>query len=114
MPQQFSFSCLSISSPNQRISVYFTIFIVSNYTDNIHDKKPEQLFQFRLLRSNNRYFMKKSYSFTPPKVSPVTKYFCKNGYRHTIGNIVNIVAAARTEVGVTVPAACFMDSTEFP
>lgn len=54
------------------------------------------------------------YSFTPPKVSPVTKYFCKKGYRQIIGSMVSMVAAARTDVGVTVPAACFMDSTEFP
>ena len=38
------------------------------------------------------------YSFTPPSVIPVTKYFCKNGYSIIIGNMVTIVAAARTEV----------------
>ena len=37
-------------------------------------------------------------------VSPVTKYLCKNGYRQIIGSMVRTVAAARTEVGVTVPA----------
>lgn len=31
-----------------------------------------------------------------------------------IGSIVSIVAAARTEVGVTDPAAFFIASTEFP
>ena len=44
-------------------------------------------------------------------VSPVTKYRCKNGYRQMIGSIVSIVAAARTEVGVTDPAAFFIAST---
>ena len=42
-----------------------------------------------------------SYSLTPPIVSPVTKYLCKNGYRQMIGSMVAIVAADRTVTGVT-------------
>lgn len=33
-------------------------------------------------------------------VNPVTKYLCKNGYRHTMGSIVAMVAAALMEAGV--------------
>ena len=40
------------------------------------------------------------YSLTPPIVRPVTKYLCRNGYRHTIGSMVAIVAAARIDAGV--------------
>ena len=50
------------------------------------------------------------YSFTPPIVRPVTKYLCKKGYRHTIGSIVAMVAAARTETGVTAPAAAVWEA----
>ena len=57
-----------------------------------------------------------SYSFTPPMVSPVIKYLCRKGYRHTMGSMVSMVAAARTEVGVTALAAVafFMDSALAP
>ena len=50
------------------------------------------------------------YSFTPPMVRPATKYLCRNGYRQTMGSIVMIVAAARTDVGVTALATFFIVS----
>ena len=48
------------------------------------------------------------HSFTPPIVSPVTKYRCRNGYRQMMGSIVATVAAARTETGVTAAAALWL------
>ena len=42
-------------------------------------------------------------------VRPATKYFCRKGYKQMIGSEVITVAAARTEVGVTMPLACSID-----
>jgi len=38
------------------------------------------------------------YPFTPPKVKPFTKYFCRNGYTQIIGILTIIVIAARIDV----------------
>lgn len=41
-----------------------------------------------------------NYSFTPPTIIPLMKYFCRNGYRHMIGAAVKIAVAARMVIGV--------------
>lgn len=56
-------------------------------------------------------------------VKPVTKYLCKNGYRHTMGSIVAIVAAALMEAGViefaeflalsALPLCCITEDNSF-
>lgn len=51
------------------------------------------------------------HSFTPPMVSPVTKYFCKNGYSKTIGIAVTTVIAARMDTGVTMLVTFLNEST---
>ena len=56
-------------------------------------------------------------------VNPVTKYLCKNGYRHTMGSIVAMVAAALMEAGVielpeflilsALPLCCITEDNSF-
>ncbi len=42
-----------------------------------------------------------AHPFIEPIITPLTKYFCRNGYTKRMGTEATIVTAARIEAGVT-------------
>src|SRR5690606_232991 len=57
-------------------------------------------------------FRKKVHPLIEPIITPFTKYFCKNGYKHKMGNVAIIKVAIRKDSGVVCDA--FTNPVEVP